>query len=74
MPRPCQRARLESGLKLDINWLIRQRVIVRGCKNQRPRLISWSKDGEEVASAQILFDLQGQEQGYISIKIGSQDQ
>ena len=30
MPRPCQRARLESGLKLDLNWLIRHRVIVPG--------------------------------------------
>ena len=71
MPRPRQRACLESGLKIDLNWLIRRRIIVPGCRFERPRQLSWSKDDEEVASAEIMFDLQGQDHGYIDIKIGS---
>jgi hypothetical protein len=76
MPRPCQRARLESGLKLDLNWLLRKRVIVRGCKFDRPRHISWSSSytGEEIAAAEIMFDLQGEDQGWLSIKLGWREQ
>jgi hypothetical protein len=76
MPRPCQRARLESGLKLDLNWLIRQRVIVRGCTFRHPRGISWTNSytGEQIASAEIMFNLEGAEQGWLYIKIGQLDQ
>ncbi len=74
MPRPGYRVRLESGLKLDLTWLIRQRVIVPGARFERPQRISWGKDGEEIAAAKIMFDLQGQEQGYIDIKIGGLDE
>jgi len=70
MPRPCQRARLESGLKLDINWLIRQRVIVPGCAFSRPRRISWSYAGEETAAAEILFDMQGAQEGWLELDLG----
>jgi hypothetical protein len=76
MPRPCQRARLEGGLKLNLNWLIRQRVIVRGCASTRPRSISWTNSytGEETATAEIMFDLQGTEQGWLKINLGNVDQ
>ena len=76
MPRPGYRVRLESGLKLDINWLIRRRVIIPGFRFDRPRSISWTESytGDEIATAEILFDLQGQDQGYIDIKIGNLNQ
>jgi hypothetical protein len=61
MPRPCERVRLESGLKLDLNSLIRHRVIVPGCAFTRPRCIKWtnSYSGEQVATADIAFDMRG---------------
>jgi len=60
MPRPCQRTRLESGLKLDLNWLIRNRVIVPGCAFARQRGITWTNSytSEQIATADIVFDMQ----------------
>jgi hypothetical protein len=67
MPRPLQRVRLESGLQLDLNWLIRRRAIVPRCKFQRPRCIAWTNSytGEEIATGEIMFDLEGTEQGWL---------
>ena len=74
MPRPGYRARLESGLKLNLNWLIRERVVMPGCQSLRPRVISWSRDGEEIATAEILFNMEDFERSYLDIMIGSLDQ
>jgi len=76
MPRHRHRACLEAGLKLDLNWLIRQRLVVPGFKFERPRIISWSNSytGQEIAVAEITFDLQGTEVGWLRIKLGSLDQ
>jgi hypothetical protein len=76
MPRPCQRARLESGLKLDLNWLIRRRVIVPGYRFERPRGISWTSSytGEQIAAAEVMFDLQAADKGWVDVKIGQLDQ
>ena len=75
MPRPRQRACLEAGLKLDLNWMIRRRVVVPGFKFERPRIISWSNNytDEEIASAEITFDLQGTYEGWLRSKIGGLD-
>jgi hypothetical protein len=70
MPRHRQRARLESGLKLDLNSLIRHRVIVPGYAFTRPRGITWTNSytGEQIATADILFDMQGEVCGWLSIE------
>jgi hypothetical protein len=73
MPRPCERVRLESGLKLDLNSLIRHRVIVPGCAFTRPRCIKWtnSYSGEQVATADIAFDMRGDVCGWLWIEMGN---
>src|SRR5262249_10233266 len=74
--RPRQRACLEAGLKLDLNWLIRQRIVIPGFKFERARTISWtnSYDGEEIAAGEITFDLENADQGWLCVRIGSLDQ
>jgi hypothetical protein len=75
MPRPCQRFRLESGFKLDLNWLIRHRVIVPGCAFTRPPGITFtwtnSRTGEQIATADILFDMRGEVCGWLWIEMGN---
>src|SRR5204863_855334 len=63
---------LEGGLKLNLNRLIRQRIIVPGYAFARPRCISWrsSYTGDEIASAEITFDLQGTERGWLNLDLG----
>jgi hypothetical protein len=76
MPRPRQRACLEAGLKIDLNWLIRQRIVIPGFKFERARTISWtnSYDGKEIAVGEITFDLEQTDQGWLCFRIGSLDQ
>ena len=54
MPRPRQRACLESGLKLDLNKLMRQSVLKPGWR-VGPYCLRWTNTytGEEVATALI---------------------
>src|SRR5215475_4411052 len=53
MPRPLQRVRLESGLKLNLNRLARQRLIRPGACTG-PIGIGWiDSDGEQIASGLI---------------------
>jgi hypothetical protein len=75
MPRPCHRVRLESGLKLDINWLAR-RGFVRAGAVSGPVGIKWTDSyfNREIASAIIRSDLRGPYEGYLRIKIGNLDQ
>jgi hypothetical protein len=63
MPRPLQRACLESGLKLDLNQLIRRRVIVPGYRSDTPRSISWTNacTGEHIAT--VHYNLEGTTSG-----------
>jgi hypothetical protein len=74
MPRPCQRVRLESGLKLDLNRLAQQGFIRRGAYSTSG--ISWCRDGEEIALGIITADMSGPEgpHGWFRIQIGSLDQ
>jgi hypothetical protein len=72
MTRPRQRARLEGGLKLDLNQLIRRRVIVPGYRSDVPPLVSWANTGD--ATAQLSYNLQGTTSGWLRIKMDSRDQ
>ena len=72
MPRPRQRACLQSGLKLNLNWLIRRRIVVPGLRLTQPRIVSWSNtySGEQIATAAITSDLWNDDEGSLSINIG----
>src|SRR5215470_12090094 len=74
MPRPCQRARLESGLKLDLNSLARRGFIHPG--GYRGSGIAWTNSytGESIASGWITADMTGEREGWFRIKLGSLDQ
>ena len=74
MPRPCQRARLESGLKLDLNRLARRGFIQPGA--YKASGISWTNNytGEQIASGFITADMNGPDEGWFRIQIGRLDQ
>jgi hypothetical protein len=74
MPRQRQRVTLESGLKLDLNELIRQNLLQPG-RRFGPYRIRWTNNytGEEVATALIAGNM-GPEVGWLRIQLGSLDQ
>ena len=74
MPRPCQRVRLENGLKLDLNRLARRGFVQPGA--YRGSGISWTNNytGEQIASGFITADMNGPEEGWFRIQIGKLDQ
>ena len=75
MPRPRQRACLESGLKLDINRLARRGFIKPGAATGAVG-IRWTNNysGEEIASGTIVADMSGCRVGKLRIQIGRLDQ
>lgn len=76
MPRPCQRARLESGLKLDLNHLARRGFVRLGALTG-PVGIAWNSSyWGEIASGSITADMSGADgpHGWFRIRIGGLDQ
>ena len=76
MPRPGYRARLENGLKLDLNRLSRQGFIRPGIAT-RPVGITWTSDyWGEIATGTITADMSGENgpHGWFRIQIGGLDQ
>jgi hypothetical protein len=74
MPKPLQRVRLESGLKLGINRLIRRGFVRPGVITGAVG-IAWADKytGDEIASGLITADLSGIE-GWFRIQLGRLDQ
>jgi hypothetical protein len=72
MPRPRQRVRLESGLKLDLNKLMRDGHVKRGQLGRGT--ISWSRGGESVAEGSLEVCLPPESPGWFALKVGSLDQ
>ena len=74
MPRPLCRATLESGLKLDINWLARNGLIRPGACSG-PVGVKWTNNYcGEIASGTIIAEMSGTDEGWFRIRIGSLDQ
>jgi hypothetical protein len=74
MPRPLQRVRLESGLKLNLNSLARRGFIKPGAITG-PVRIAWTDDtGQQIASGYITADMSGEETGWLNIRLGQLDQ
>jgi hypothetical protein len=69
MPRPCQRARLESGLKLNINSLVGRSLTEPG-EAIGARAIGWTNNytGEQIAVATITGDMRGTDEGWLHIE------
>lgn len=70
MPRPRERVRLENGLKLNVNKLMRD-----GCAKSgelRRRSISWTRipSGEVVARGWIEIDLRSEPFGWLELELG----
>jgi hypothetical protein len=74
MPRGRERIRLEDGLKLDLNKLMRDGFAKRG--EFRRRLIDWHRipSGEIVALGTIETDLSSEPFGWLALKLGRVDQ
>ena len=74
MPRPQQRVRLESGLKLDLNKLRRQVLVIPGAKQWA--VIRWTNTytGEEIANGVLTSNMEGKHEGWLRIQLGSLDQ
>jgi hypothetical protein len=67
MPRPLQRVRLESGLKLNLNNLLRRGLIKPGAITGRVG-IAWTNDtGQQIASGYVTADMSGEQTGWLSI-------
>jgi hypothetical protein len=74
MPRPVQRVRLESGLKLDLNSLARRGIIKAGAITG-PVGIAWTDDtGQQIASGHVTADMSGEHVGWLRIRLGRLDQ
>lgn len=71
MPRPCQRATLEAGLKLDLNNLARRGFIQPGARTG-PIGIRWYDSYWERTKAEglITADMSGDYEGWFNIRIG----
>src|SRR6201987_422597 len=74
MPRPLQRVRLESGLKLNLNSLARRGFIKPGAITG-PVSIAWTDGytGEQIAGS-ITADMSGEQTGWLRILLGRLNQ
>ena len=74
MPRPRHRVRLEGGLKLDLNRLIRQNLVRPGAA--WGSTIHWSEriSGREVAAGRVSADMTDDRRGWFRLQLGDLDQ
>ncbi len=73
MPRPRQRACLQSGLRLNLNRLIRGGIVEPGAYSERE--VSWTNSyAGEIASGFITADMSRPDEGWFRIQIGQLDQ
>ena len=74
MAKPRQRVRLEDGLKLDLNKLVREGSWPRG-SHRRIAVTTWTSSHRgELARAWITMQKEGEAQGSLRIAMGALDQ
>ena len=73
MPRPLQRVRLESGLKLNLNSLARRGFIKPGAITG-PVGIVWTDDTGQQIVGYVTADMSGEQTGWLRIRLGRLDQ
>jgi hypothetical protein len=74
MARPRERVRLEDGLKLDLNKLIRQKLVRPGSKTGAGIRWNYRYSGEEIVSGTITADMTGDQRGWFRLQLGNLDQ
>jgi hypothetical protein len=74
MPRPRQRTRLESGLKLDLNKLRRQGLVSPGAKRQAFIRWAYTYTDEEIAKGVLTSNMEGKYEGWLRIESRDLDQ
>ncbi len=71
---PREWVRLEDGLKLDLNRLIRQNLIRPGAAWGSTINWRYSYSGEEFASGRVAADMMQDRHGWLRLELGSLDQ
>jgi hypothetical protein len=74
MPRPRQRVRLESGLHLDLNKLIRQKLISLGMAWGSTIFWHESLSGRQVAAGRLSADMTAERSGWLRLELSALDQ
>src|SRR3984893_6837291 len=74
MSRPRQRVRLEDGLKLDLNKLIRQKLVRPGSKTGTGIRWSYRYLDEEITTGKITADMTYARRGWLRLQFGNLDQ
>lgn len=74
MGRSRQRVCLQDGLKLDLNSLARNRLILRGFRTSGRDIVWVHSYWGEIASGIISAEMSGQSEGWLRIELGSLDQ
>ena len=70
MAMQLQRVRLEGGIRLNLNNLIRNGYVMPG--DQRTRLIRWTwSHSDQSATGVITSDMVDNESGWLQIQMGS---
>lgn len=74
MPRPRERVRLEDGLRLDLNRLLRLNLVRSGAA--WGSTIRWTErlSGRETDCGRISADMTGERTGWLRIELGRLDQ
>src|SRR3979411_3140765 len=71
---PDERVRLEDGLKLDLNKLIRQKVVRPGSKTSTGIRWSYRYLDEEITTGKITADMTYYRRGWLRLELGNLDQ
>src|SRR3977135_625715 len=74
MSRPRERVRLEDGLKLDLNRLIRQNLVRPGAKWGAVILLNYRCLDEEITTGKITADMTYARRGWLRLQFGNLDQ
>ena len=74
MSRPRERVRLEDGLKLDLNKLIRQKLVRPGSKTGTGIRWSYRYLDEEITAGKITADMTYYRRGWLRLQFGNLDQ
>jgi hypothetical protein len=73
MPKTRTRVRLEDGLKLDLNRLIRQGSVRPGARTG-PLCIQWKRDGKVLAQVWITANMESNSHGWFGLQLGDVQQ
>ena len=74
MARRRQRVRLQDGLRLDLNSLVRQELVHPGSKRNGTIRWAYCNSNNEIASGRITADTTDERRGWLRLELGELDQ